>query len=170
MRSPNRLIAYEHTHNYCYHLDRKGISVPRSGLELSHGPWLYRERSFFDAVPSPMGGLGAAGGKCDSSIVLVLEHRWQRSHVHLLRFPPRSDWDSGVSPKLAYLHSQFDADPKTPIRFHGRRAFAKAARNRIAKDRQTLSRLGRQAAWCDSTAVEALPITPIKGRPVNSKL
>ena len=88
--SPNRLIAYEYTDNYRYHLDRKGIPLPWSGLELSHGPWLHRERSFFDAVPGPMACLRAAGRKRDSSFVLVLEHRRQRPHVHLLRFPARS--------------------------------------------------------------------------------
>src|SRR5260370_12126942 len=100
MRSPNRLIAYEHTHNYCYHLDREGISVPWSGLELSNGSRLRRERSFLDAFPCPMARLRAAGRKCDSSIVLVLEHRWERNHVSLLRFPTRSDWHSRLSPEL----------------------------------------------------------------------
>ena len=104
-RSPNRLIAYEYTDNYCYHLDRKGIPLPWSGLELSYGPRLYRERSFLDAVPGPMACLGAPGRKRDSSIVLVLEHRRKRSHVRLLRFPTRSDWDSRLSSKLTYLHS-----------------------------------------------------------------
>jgi len=85
-RSPNRLIAYEHTHNYCYHLDRKGISVPWSGLELPHGSRLRRERSLLDAFPRPVACFRAAGRKCDSSIVLVLEHRWERNHVPLLRF------------------------------------------------------------------------------------
>src|SRR6266705_6649718 len=112
MRSPNRLIAYEHTHNYCYHLDRKGISIPWSRLELSNGARLCRERSFLDAFPCAMARLRAAGRKCDSSLVLVLEHCRKRSHVHLLRFPARSDWHFGVSAELDDLHSQSDADPK----------------------------------------------------------
>ena len=54
MRSPNRLIAYEHTRNHRYHLDRKGISIPWSGLELSRRPRFYRERYFLDAFPRSM--------------------------------------------------------------------------------------------------------------------
>src|SRR5438552_5245268 len=109
--SPNRLIAYEYTDNYRYHLDRKGIPLPWSGLELSHGAGLRRERSLLDAFPGPVACFGAAGRKRDPCVVLVLEHRRQRSHVRLLRFPARSDWDSRLSPKLAHLHSQSDADP-----------------------------------------------------------
>src|SRR5438046_7794691 len=109
MRSPNRLIAYEHTDNYCYHLDRQGIPLAWSRLELSYGPRLYRERSFLDAFPCPMARLGAAGRKCDSSIVLVLEHRRQRAYVRVFYFPARSDWHLGLSAKLADLHSQFNA-------------------------------------------------------------
>lgn len=134
MRSPNRLIAYEHNHNYCYHLDRQGISVPRSGLELSNGPRLRRERYFLDAFPCPMGGLGAARRKCHSGVVLVLEHRRKRDHVPLLCFPTRSGRHSGLPPKLDDLHSQFDAYPETQVRLYRRCYIAKAARNRIAKD------------------------------------
>src|SRR6266480_4309292 len=115
--SPNRLIAYEYTDNYCYHLDRKGIPLPWSGLELPHDPRLYRERSFLDAFPCPMARLGATGRKHNSGIILVLEHRRKRTHVHLLRFPARSSWHSSLPAKLAYLHSQSDADPEAQIRF-----------------------------------------------------
>ena len=97
--------------HYRYHLDRQRIPIPRSGLELSHGPWLHWERSFLNAFPCPMACLRAARRKCDSSVVLVLEHRRKHSHVRLLRFPARSDWDSRLSAELTYLHPQFDADP-----------------------------------------------------------
>ncbi len=131
MRSPNRLIAYEHTHNYCYHLDREGISVPRSGLELSNGPGLYRKRSFLDAFSCPVARLRAAGWKCDSSIVLVLEHRRKRPHVSLFYFPTRPGWHPGLSPELDDLHSQFDAYPEAQVRFHRCRALPKTARRGV---------------------------------------
>src|SRR6266498_4592212 len=134
MRSPNRLITYEHTHNYCYHLDRQRISLSRSRLELSHGPWFHWERPFLDAIPCPMARLRTAGRKCDSSLVLVLEHCRKRPHVHLLHFPARSGWHPGVSAELDDLHSQFDADQETQICLHGCRAFSKTARNGIAND------------------------------------
>src|SRR5439155_16207932 len=123
----------EHTRNHCYHLDRKGIPLPWSGLELSHGPRLYRERPFLDAFPGPVACLGAPGRKRDSSIVLVLEHRRKRSYVRLFYFPTRSHWDSRLSPKLTNLHSQSDADPKTEVCFHRGCAFPTSARDRLMK-------------------------------------
>src|SRR5207249_3288420 len=141
----NNYIAYEHARTYCYHLDRQGVPIPWSGLELSDGPWIHRERFILDAVPCPMGCLRATRRKCDSGLVLVLEHRRQRSHVHLLRFPARSDWNSRLSPKLTDLHSQFNADPETQVRFHRCRAVTKATRNKIANDQLKRSFLGSAA-------------------------
>jgi hypothetical protein len=131
--SPNRLIAYEYTDNYCYHLDRKGIPLPWSGLELSHGSRLHRERPFLDAFPRPMACLGAAGRKRDPGVVLVLEHRRKHSHVSLFYFPTRSDWHSGLSPQLAYLHSQSDVDSEAQVCFHRGRTFPTSARDRLMK-------------------------------------
>src|SRR5215813_15042153 len=91
------LIAYEHTCTHCYYMDREGIPISWLGLELSHGPWLHWERSFLDAFPCTMARLGTTGRKRYPSVVLVLEHRGKRSHVYLLYFPTRSDWDSRVS-------------------------------------------------------------------------
>ena len=140
MRSPNRLIAYEYFHNYCCYLDREGISLFRSGLELSHDPWLDRERPFFDAFPCPMGCLRTTGRKRNSGLVLVLEHCRKRSHVRLLHFPARSGWHLGVSAEFTNLHSQSNADPEAQIRLHCRRALATPARNWIAKSFETLGR------------------------------
>jgi hypothetical protein len=81
-----------------------------------------------------MGRLGAAGRKRDSGVVLVLEHRWKRPHVLLLHFPAGSGWHSGLSPKLAYLHSQSDAYPETKVRPDSSRTFATPTRNRLTMD------------------------------------
>ena len=62
-----------------------------------------------------------------------LEHCRERPHVRLLHFPSRSDWNPGVSPKLADLHSQFDADPKAQVCFHCRRAFAASPRDGLTE-------------------------------------
>ena len=45
------------------------------------------------------------GRKCDSGVVLVLEHCRERPHVRLLHFPARSGWHPGVSTELADLYS-----------------------------------------------------------------
>src|SRR5437762_1571297 len=139
MKSPNQLTAYEHTRTHRYHLDWKRIPVPRSGLELSHGPWFCRKRSFLDAFPCPMARLGTAGRKRNSGVVLVLEHRRKRADVYLFYFPARSCRHSGVFAELTYLHSQSDADPKTQVRVHRRRAVATPTRSWLAH-RQLASR------------------------------
>src|SRR5206468_6917363 len=96
---------------YRYYLDREGIPIPWSGLELSYGPWLHRERSFLDAFPCPMARFRTAGRKRHSSLVLVLEHCRERSDVSLFYFPTRSGWHSRLPPELDDLHSQFDPHP-----------------------------------------------------------
>ena len=131
MRSPNRLIAYEHTCNHRYHLDWKGISVPWSRLELSRRPRLHRERHFFDAFPCSMGRVGASKGKRDPGVVLVLEHWWQRDHVFLLHFQTGSGRHPGLSAQLANLHPQLNAYPETEVCPHRSRAVAKPARDQI---------------------------------------
>jgi hypothetical protein len=126
-----KLTAYEHTRTYRYHVDRKRISVSRSGLELSHGPWLCRERSFLDAFFCPMACLRAAGRKRHPDIVLVLEHRRQCDHVLVLYFQTRPRRYSSVSSKLTDLHSQSNADPERPTCSNRCGAFSKTARNRV---------------------------------------
>jgi len=131
-QNAKELVAYEYAHHCRYHLDRKGIPVPWSGLELSHGPRLRWKRSFLDAIPCPMARFRATGRKRDPSLVLVLEHRGKRPHVHLFHFPTGSHWHPGLPSKLAHLHSQFDADPETQVRFHRCRAVATPTRNRLS--------------------------------------
>jgi len=83
------------------------------------------------SCPGESQSRGAAGRKCDSGIVLVLEHCRKRPHVRLLHFSARPSWHPGVSAELDDLHSQSDADPKTQVRFHRRRALATPARSRL---------------------------------------
>ena len=108
-----------------------GTSLSRSRLELSRYSRPNRERDFFDAFPCPMARFGAAGRKRHPGIVLVLEHRRQRHDVSLFYLSTRSGRNSRVSAKLDDLHPQFDADPKTEVRFHRRRALAKTARDTV---------------------------------------
>src|SRR5207245_5619234 len=127
-RETKQLHCYEHARFYCYHLDWKRIPLPGSGLELSYGPWLRRKCSFLNAFPCPMARFRAPGRERDSGVVLVLEHRGKRADVPLFYFPARSGWHPGLSSELAYLHSQFDADSQTQVRFHGSRPLAAPAR------------------------------------------
>ena len=124
-------IAYEYTCPHRYYLDREGIPIFWTGLELPHGPWFHWERSFLDAFPRPMARLRTTGRKRYPSVVLVLEHCRKHTHVCLLYFPTRSGWDSRVSPKLTDLHPQLNADSEAQVRFHCRGAFATPARDGI---------------------------------------
>jgi hypothetical protein len=74
-----------------------------------------------------MARLRAAGREHNPSLVLVLEHRWKHSHVHLLYFQARSDWHSRLSAKLDDLYPKFNADSEAQVCFHGRGAFAAPA-------------------------------------------
>lgn len=123
--------AYEHTCTYRYHVGREGIPIPWSGLELPNGSRAYRERPFLDAFPCPMGGFRTTGRKRYPSLVLVLEHRRKRADVPVFYFPAGSYRHTGLPSKLAYLHSQFDADSETQVRFHRCRAFATPTRSRL---------------------------------------
>ena len=131
-REAKQLHCYEHARSYCYHLDWKRIPLPGSGLELSYGPWLRRKCSFLNAFPRPMARFRAPGRERDSGVVLVLEHRGKRADVPLFYFPARSGWHPGLSSELAYLHSQFDPDPQTQVRFHRSRPLATPTRSWLA--------------------------------------
>ena len=63
--------------------------------------------------------------------LLVLEHCRQRAHVRVFHLPSRPRRHSGVFAKLADLHSQSDAHPKTQVRVHRCCAFATSTRGRI---------------------------------------
>src|SRR6267143_4133585 len=114
----NNYIAYEHARTYRHYVDRERIPIPWSGLELSYGSRVYRERSFLDAFPCAMGRFRTTARKRHSSILLVLEHRGKRAHVHLFYFPTRSRWHPRLSAELAHLHSQSDADSETQVCFY----------------------------------------------------
>src|SRR5881397_2694929 len=102
------------------------------GLELYYGSRFYRERSFLYAFPCPMARLGATGRKCHPSLFLVLEHCRKRADVPLFYFPTGPHRHTGLPSKLAYLHSQFDADTETQVRFHRCCTLATSTRNGLA--------------------------------------
>ena len=127
----NNYIAYEHIRTDRSHVGWEGIPIPRLGLELYNGSRFYRERSFLDAFSCPMARVGATRREYNSSFVLVLEHCRKHADVPVLYFPAGPRWDPGLSPKLAHLHSQLDADSETQVRFHGCRTIATPTRNRV---------------------------------------
>jgi hypothetical protein len=117
-----------------------------------------------------MGRLGAAGRKCHSGVILVLEHRRKRPHVSLFYFPTRPGWHFGLSAKLADLHPQFDAYPEAQVRLYRRGAITKAARDWIAKDLET-SRRSAQRRHCHPKPQPSLPNqTAISRRPRPARL
>jgi hypothetical protein len=134
-------------------MDRERIPIPRFGLELSRRARLYRERCLFNAFPCPMARLRATGRKRDPGLVLVLEYRWQCDHVLLLRFQTGPGRHSRLFAQLAYLHSQFDADPKGPICSYRCRAFTTSARDWLAKEKELTAKVPEfswrfSLGWC----------------------
>jgi hypothetical protein len=63
-----------------------------------------------NAIFSMLFRLRAARRECNSSVVLVLEHRRQRRHVPLLRFQKGPGWHSSLSSPFDGLHPQFDVE------------------------------------------------------------
>src|ERR1044071_8022537 len=97
-------FAYGHTRTYRYPLGRERIPGFRSRLELPHDSGIHRQRSFLDEVPRPMGRFRTTGRKCDSDLVLVLEHRRKPADVRILHFSTRSCWHSRLSSEFVDLH------------------------------------------------------------------
>ncbi len=94
--------------------------------------WIGKEYRFLGLDWSYLMVLGFIGNALFSMRFLVQWLASERQGESVI-LPARSDWDSRLSAKLPYLHSQSDADPETQVCLYGRRAFAKTARRGLTR-------------------------------------
>src|SRR5262249_21201843 len=112
--------------------------------------------------PCPMARFGTAGRKCNSGVVLVLEHRRKRADGYLFYFPARSRRHSGVFVELTYLHSQSDDDPEMQVRVH--RCLAVEAPTRSWLRRGQSASCARRLVSYDFKGDVTLSPYPLSGR------